>query len=203
MISEKYGFLFVHAGKGAGNSINAALLPYAEDVKTVDRSFQDGVQRFGLSNGRYGTTKHSRLSDYKARLPQPLFDRLYKFAVIRNPFDRLVSAYFSPHRAAQGLDPTFNHGEFRKVIQSAQVLREFICVSSGSHLSDDVDTLLSFERIEDDFAGLCRRLGLGDVSLPWINSSARGNYRDYYTQELRNLVSSKFAEEIEFGRYSF
>ncbi len=203
MISERHRFLFVHVGKGAGNSISAALLPYSEDRKTIDPAYQDGMQRFDVSSAKYGTTKHERLVGYKHKLPPDVFGSLYKFAVIRNPYDRVVSAFFSPHRSVQGTSQPFSPQAFLEMIHGMPVLREFVCTSAGGALTDDIDCLLRFEHLADDFSHLCGHLGLRDVSLPWLNRSARKAYRDYYSDELRKIVSHKFAEEIDVGGYVF
>ena len=97
MISEQMKFLFIHVPKTAGNSIQSLLINYSED-KLVAAGTKDGVERFGIVNDTYSTTKHSTLLHYRTQLPEDLYQQLFKFSVMRNPFDRLVSLYFSKHR---------------------------------------------------------------------------------------------------------
>ena len=203
MISEKYNFLFIHRGKSGGNSINEALLSLSEDEKTVDSSFQDGVDRFGIFSRRYGTNKHTPLRQYKERIPQDVFERLFKFAVLRNPYSRLVSAYFSPHRIAQGASPEFHRDEFIKIIGTEGTFRDMACLSGKGELDRDIDRVLRFEVLQEDFGTLCRDLNLPSISLNHRNASGKRSYRDFYDDELKAMVVDRFGEEIEFGGYSF
>ncbi|PYK53769.1 MAG: hypothetical protein DME48_10390 [Verrucomicrobia bacterium] len=98
MISFQKRFLFIHIPKTAGNSIQSVLRDYSEDELVALRSEQDGVERFGLRNPKYKLKKHSTLADYRAALDETDFGNLYKFTCVRNPWDRLISLYFTPTR---------------------------------------------------------------------------------------------------------
>lgn len=202
MISESHDFLFIHRGKTGGNSISEALLPYATDDKLVDPSYQDGVDRFDIRSSKFDTRKHSKLGEYRDALPAELFARLFKFATLRNPFELLVSAYFSPHRVlTQGND--FDRETFRVMIERQQPIRRFICLSDDGPLLADIDYLMRFERLADEFRTVCARIGLPALELNHRNRSSRADYCGYYDSELRALVEERFREDLEFGGYSF
>src|SRR6187402_3169911 len=67
MISHKHQCIFVHIPKTAGNSINRV---------------------FGV-----GWENHKDLARYHAEIPRETFERYFKFAIVRNPWDRLLSDY--------------------------------------------------------------------------------------------------------------
>ncbi len=105
MISESKGFIFVHIPKTAGNSIQTALRPYADDEFTTPNPFHDGVERFEIRNKKYPKLrKHSGISDYRRALGPAGVSCMTVLTCVRNPWDRAVSFYFSPHRGVAGWD---------------------------------------------------------------------------------------------------
>jgi len=203
VISVRHNFLFIHRGKSGGNSISEALLPFSEDTKTNEREVQDGVDRFDVVNPQFGTRKHDSLQQYRENLPAELFERLYKFSVLRNPYERLVSAYFSPHRVLGGEVQDFDREQFVKLIEHEPTLRDFLCLDASDGIVDRIDFLMRFERLEADFKMVCQEIGLPQVSLPHRNRGARREYRDYFDAEARRLTEDRFGEEIELGQYHF
>ncbi|MEO1133756.1 MAG: sulfotransferase family 2 domain-containing protein [Cyanobacteria bacterium J06639_1] len=222
MISLEKKFLFVHVPKTGGNSIQGILKQYSEDEIFLRSDYMDGVQNFDLRSRKYDIEKHSNLSHYQHVIEPEAYRSLYKFATIRNPWDKLISFCFSPHRTHRG-NSEWDRDTFIRIIRKVRPLRYYICERSlpdkilekfwagigrkGSigvrNLDNDLDFLIRFERIDEDFKVLCDRLGIDRVSLPKRNASKRGHYRDYYDDELKAMVSEKFAEEIRLGDYSF
>lgn len=210
MISLRRSFLFVHVPRTGGNSIQNVLRRYSEDTITTEHDYQDGVERFGVSNARFGTGKHSTLQDYKIALGPALFASLFKFAVVRNPWDRAISHYFSPHRRVNAWD----RNAFLKMLPNVPVLRTLVCedTRSGSadsgvkpqdDLSSRLDFLLRFERLDDDFARVCERIGIPHEPLVRRNASARRAYAHYYDEALKEIVGDRFSEEIAAFGYDF
>ena len=97
MISIKNNFLFIHIPKTAGNSIQNVLKEYSEDKITISsENKQDGINQFGIRSNNYNLNKHSNLKNYKYEIERDIFTKLFKFTVVRNPWDRVISFYFSP-----------------------------------------------------------------------------------------------------------
>src|SRR5438128_9544242 len=200
MISFQKQFLFVHIPKTAGNSIQSILRDYSEDEIVALRSEQDGIERFGVRNPNFKIKKHSTLAEYRGALGEERFHSLYKFACERNPWDRMVSYYFTPTQSVGELD----RKEFRKVISKALSVADYLRLDRGE---DDpfsnVDHVMRFENLADDFQSVCATLGIPTVDLPQYNRSSREHYSKYYNDELRELVRKRFASEIERFGYTF
>ena len=200
MISFQKQFLFVHIPKTAGNSIQSILRDYSEDEIVALRSEQDGIERFGVRNPIYKIKKHSTLAEYRGALGEERFRSLYKFACVRNPWDRMVSYYFTPTQSVGELD----RKEFRKVISKALSVADYLRLDRGE---DDpfsnVDHVMRFENLADDFQSVCATLGIPTVDLPQYNRSSREHYSKYYDDNLREFVSKRFALEIERFGYTF
>lgn len=205
MISLKKRFLFVHVPKTGGNSIQNVLKDYSEDDVVALTPHQDGVERFEIRNSQYDVTKHSTLAHYKSVLGQQVYQSLFRFATIRNPWDMMISYYFSPHRGVTQWD----REAFLKLLKKVPTLRHYVCEKpncrrqSPTQLASDVQYLIRFEHLEEDFNQVCAQIGIPPVKLPTRNRSSRRHYSEYYDEETKRVVGDVFAEEIAFGGYRF
>jgi hypothetical protein len=200
MISLKKRFLFVHIPKTAGNSIQSVLRDYSEDELVALRGEQDGVERFGLRNPRYKVKKHSTLAEYRAALGEAEFGNLYKFTCVRNPWDRMVSYYFTPTQKAE----VWDRKKFRKIISRAASVADYLRLNKGKEDPfANVNYIMRFENLADDFCTVCAALNISPTSLPGYNRSNREHYSKYYDEELRESVREQFAAEIERFGYTF
>lgn len=151
-------------------------------------------------------------------------DTDFKIAIIRNPFDWLVSYYghrgsswfgLSKHRGWQG---AVDYGAFDNFDEFARSY----CLGGEWHLpalQDDplcqiknmdgkyiVDAVLVNERLADGINWLCKNQlkCTPSVQPESLNVNRfRSDYRSYYTDELVEVVSSKFKEIIDLGGYTF
>ena len=200
MISFQKQFLFIHIPRTAGNSIQSVLRDYSEDEIVALRSEQDGIERFGLRNPHYKLRKHSTLAEYRAALGQEQFHNLYKFTCVRNPWDRMVSYYFRRTRDAKDWD----RKEFKKMISKALSVADYLRLDeSKEDPFGNLDCVMRFETLADDFRRVCAAVDIPVKPLPKYNRSRREHYSRYYDDELRALVRERFALEIERFGYTF
>jgi hypothetical protein len=120
---------------------------------------------------------------------------------VRNPWERAISYYFSPHRGRQA----WNRAAFARLVEDEiHPVRHFLALPKDD---DDpfgnVDMVIRFESLGVDFAALCQQLGLPPMDLAVHNRSTRGHYREYYDDGLVDLVASKYADEIQLFGYIF
>jgi len=200
MISFQKRFLFVHVPKTAGNSIQSVLRDYSEDELVALRREQDGVERFGLRNSKYKIKKHSTLAEYREALGNEQFRSLYKFTCVRNPWDRMVSYYFTPTQSTE----TWDRNKFRRIISKAVSVADYLRL----HVRDNdpfenINYIMRFENLANDFRTVCAALDISPTTLPQYNRSNREHYSKYYDDELRELVRERFAVEIERFSYVF
>jgi hypothetical protein len=199
MISFQKRFLFVHIPKTAGNSIQTILRHYSEDEIVTLRADQDGIERFGLRNPNYKIKKHSTLAEYRAALGEARFRDLYKFTCVRNPWDRMVSYYFGTT-----LVQAWDRKEFKKLILKAVSVTDYLRLDKGeSDPFGNVDYVMRFENLTDDFRTVSAKLGIPATRLPQYNRSNREHYSKYYDTELRELIRKRFAPEIDRFGYAF
>jgi len=200
MISFQKRFLFVHIPKTAGNSIQSTLRDYSEDQLVALRKEQDGIERFGLRNPNYKIKKHSTLCEYRDALGNKQFRSLYKFTCVRNPWDRMVSYYFTPTQSPE----TWDRKGFQEIISNAVSVADYLRLDRNEQDPfANVNYIIRFENLADDFRTVCGMLDISPATLPRYNRSSREHYSKYYDDELRHLVHTRFAEEIERFGYTF
>ena len=214
MISTKYKILFIHVPKTGGNSIQNILKYYSDDIIVAPSEHQDGIERFEVRNNNYNITKHSNLSQYKSVMPDDIYNSLFKFATIRNPWDMMISYYFSSPDVT-----VWDRQIFLNLLRKIKTLRWYICENTfvdklkmktgfvknsfKNKLDSNIDFLMRFERLEEDFQIVCDQLNIEASVLPKRNVSDHKHYSQYYDEELKKMVTARFAEEIEFGEYTF
>ena len=203
MISFKHNFLYVHIPKTAGNAVQNILRHYSEDRIVCVAPHQDGVERFEVRNDRFKIEKHSTLADYRRELGDAVLGRLFKFCCVRNPWERAISFYFSPHRGVTQWD----RRAFLQLIPTIQPSASYVALEpvgrGGKSVFANVDFVIRFERLDEDFREVCRRIGIPPQELPVRNKSSRRHFSEYYDEELVELVRQRFAEEIDHFGYRF
>jgi len=183
--------IFIHIPKTAGSSI----------VETL----------FGEPS------RHVPYFEYEHANPGK-FQRYFKFAFVRNPWDRLVSTYsFLRGGGMNDLDRTWSEtimprfggfGDFVRGWLNEEnvwswvhfVPQTHFIVNEGGKLM--VDYLGRFENIGHDFAQVARHLGC-DLKLPKSNESVHRPYVDYYDEESREIVRKVYASDIAAFGYEF
>ncbi|WP_417310468.1 sulfotransferase family 2 domain-containing protein [Devosia sp.] len=135
-----------------------------------------------------------------------------KFCVVRNPFDRAVSDYYWRTRVQNARMP------FEEYVQKIYVQglppKELglgtdpiwtwpLYTINGTVA---VDTIIRFERLEEDFRDLCSRLGIASGrALPREKAAIRSQrgYRAMYSEESRRAVAALNQMEIDEFGYAF
>jgi hypothetical protein len=149
--------------------------------------------------------EHVTALTVKRCLSAGLYSGLFKFAFVRNPWDRLVSRYSyllrSENHPRHRLIKTMNfedylHWEIRRGKMSQHT---YVCDRRGKLI---VDFIGRFERLHEDFSKICERLQLR-AELPKANASSHRDYREYYTPATRELVAKNFQRDIQLFGYDF
>lgn len=216
LLSVKYNFLFVHIAKTGGTSVRAALAPLRwRDPLYIPQFI---ASRLSHATGhRIGSKfpRHARIIAAKEMLPRELFDRLFKFAFVRNPWDLQVSSYHHIRRERPHLigEPDDFIGFMRRKLDPQRPYQYHIDTSleqQTDYLVDLhgkllVDFIGHYERLEDDFGSACERIGISGISLPHRRRAGdrRRDYRSYYDDDMAERVGRHFARDIETFGYRF
>ena len=207
LISDSHEFIFVRVRKTASQSMWAALEPYVLPRPTG--RWARFKSRAGLEHDyhKYRFRAHEEITVAQKLLPPDRFERYFKFAIVRNPWRRLVSEYEfilkSPqhgrHERVKALDGFGPFIEMQIPRRDAYQVNQ-LCDGEGRLLMNFVGKL---ENLDADWKTICERIGIPHVALPRKNVSVKRPYTDYYTPELRDLVAEHWAREIELFDYRF
>jgi hypothetical protein len=163
--------------------------------------------------------KHACARDIK-RMMGDTYESYFKFSLVRNPWDWVVSNYARNRRLHHcyviGTPYGFDSRTPGRVPDCAKGMSferwwlERFRPSKIALLTDATGSLLvdgvyRFESIDQAVGSIRRRLNVEFVP-PRVDTRGErtsADYRDYYTEETRRLVAEHFREEIERFRYSF
>lgn len=186
--------IFVHIPKCAGVAVSKSL--------------------FGNLGGG-----HKTLIGYQTVFSPEDYVRYFKFTFVRNPWDRLVSAYLFLKNgginsddkawAAKNLSAYNEFDAFvREGLRRREILafkhfrpqRSFVCLEGKQ---PGVDFLGRYENLAADFEFVCRKLNVQTKLCRENQNSSRADYGKYYTPETRQIVGEVYRDDIEIFDYSF
>ena len=216
LISKAHKFIFVHIPKTGGSAMHVWFKDYYQ---------LKGEQRADPEPHVHHSTMEEIVSSF------PDVSDYYKFAVTRNPWDRLVSGYY---------DFTQNRKRHYsgKIILEKPLLSEYkdfneFCIDfPNSKWKDEIHfkpqnlfiklnnaNAMNYtgrqENLEEDFGKILLELGIVDdnfleekkkqnkVFLEKHRSSNHKHYRDCYTNQTKKIIGDFFEEDINMFEYNF
>jgi len=190
---DKNKAIFVHIPKCAGISLN----------KTLFNSVGGG---------------HTTLDQYIHVFEPKNFQEYFKFTVVRNPWDRVVSAYtFLQKGGINKWDKKF----FDNTLSQFESFEDFVLnwltpanIKTHLHFKEQhgffidkyrktsVDYIGYLENIAEDFDYIANRIGCKQT-LNIENAVKRADYKDFYNEKTRAHVGNIYKTDIELLNYDF
>jgi hypothetical protein len=205
IISALHKFIFVAIPKTGTHSVRQALRAHLgpQDLEQVGLFVQKKFPIPELAQLQHG---HLSLAQVRPHLRPEEFDGFFKFAFVRNPFDRFVSycAFMTRQSGEFERDPKAVMSHFIANPPWPHILfqpqHSFVADAEGKLLSDDVGRV---EEMQASYDRIAARIGIPTATLDKVNSSSRRNYRDYYDQALIDGVAKLYARDLEYFGYEF
>jgi len=206
IVSHRHRFVFAAVPKTGTHAVRQALREQLgeEDVEQVGLFVNKRFPWSDLAAIQHG---HLSLQQVRPYLGEDAFTRYFKFAFVRNPFDRFVSYCAFMLRGSD---------DFQR--RPREVMHHFLFVQppdqhilfqpQASLLTGEDGALLAdmVGRVEDmqaSYDAVCTRIGLRSRPLDRVNETRRGDYRSYYDQTLIDGVARRYAQDLELFGYTF
>lgn len=192
--------IFVHVPKTGGSTISTLLRH--ERLLGLKRNDPDPR-----------THKHATLFEHMAALGDEA-DDYFKFSFVRNPWDRLVSAYHYVVERRTGEFPAVaahkSFADFAAAIsrRPEEFLESDYFRPQSSFLIDDagnmpLDFLGKYETFEDDLQTVLTRLGIRRTLMQHRKRSKHSDYREYYDAGMRDAIAEIYRKDLEAFGYEF
>jgi hypothetical protein len=194
--NSRYRAIFIHVPRTGGTSIARAI----------------NAPKPHVPIGRY------QLFDARR------FDAYFKFAFVRNPWDRLLSSYShiraifddSPEEGLAWAPPEFayyqsfetfvlalEYSHFRSRMLAFDHFRpQLDWIGRPRSKTVPLDFVGRFERLGEDFAAATRIMGI-DAALPLENESRHGPYRECFSSKMRDVVGNVYSDDVSILDYRF
>lgn len=214
LLSLKYNFLFVHIAKTGGTSVRDSLTWYKwTDPYRIPQFLCSKIS--GWTGHRIGAKfpRHAKAIAAQEMLPREVYQRLFKFAFVRNPWDLQVSSYHHIRRERPDLvagiqdfpaflqwkfdpeRPPQYHADMSTVVQS-----DYLIDLYGNLI---VDYIGRYEFLSEDFATACGKIGIQTPKLPHRRRAddRTKDYRSYFDASTAELIAQHYQADV--GRFGY
>jgi hypothetical protein len=223
--SPEHAFYYVHIPKTAGRAITRSMKdaglqlqlsgPGIWDILVEEprhaEILRDIRQRFPIATMATYPLDHLPALVARRLLGEEVWRQTFKFAVVRNPWDLVVSMYhYQRERSNRTGVRIDDHVEwisrcdgFSQYVEVYPVLySDMTSMIADENGHTIVDFVGKFESLARDFLYICEQIGL-TLSLPKVGESDHRPYREYYGARTREIVARHFERDIEIFKYRF
>jgi len=158
--------------------------------------------------------KHLTAKEIIKVIGQDKWDKAYKFAVVRNPWDKVVSQY--KHNIKNNVTNMANKEisfddwvacTYGKNKVEYYYYRPQMFLPQVEWLKDfegkiDLDKIIRFENLTDEMNLVFNTIGIHQ-ELPHVNKTSKTNYRDFYDDTTQKIIADWFHEDIKVFGYTY
>lgn len=194
MIAEN--FIFIHIPRTGGTSLERLLLSI-EGVASWEN-----LDDKKIVDSRLGKHKHLRASSVRAIVGEEKWRSTFKFSVVRNPFEKVISHFHQPYYRRINALGGASLEDFLHAYQPAPHEEGLTC---ADYLDEEIDQIIRYENYNEEVFRLFGNFGVtpGQIDTRIGNSRPDASYRDYYNAETRAMVERIYAEDLRRFDYRF
>ena len=200
MISHKHKFIYTRVPKTGSTSL--AML--------LNRNVSDVFRPLWPKQNSWRGAEHAPLAHLKSCVSESNYDEYFKFGIVRNPWDKLVSQYHKHIKGGKmgsGENDSFedwiNNTWNRFRIEENENKKYGQHIGPQYDIVEGCDFIGRFENLQQDVYTICDKINLPRLKLPQTNSSTHQHYTKYYNNKTREMVAELYAKDIEYFNYKF
>ena len=205
IVSHRHRFIFFAVPRTATHAIRAALTPILGPEDWQQEALRQRVFSPLPALARIGHG-HVRLRDVQAHLPEDVWRGYFKFAVVRHPLDRFVSAC----AMLNARNPRYAGTEtaFMKKALGVARFRERVLIRPQWELLEDdqgrlgMDFIGRYENLAGDFREICRRIGIAETPLAVRNATEHPPFAALCDAALRAELARFYERDFQLFGYS-
>ena len=232
IISFKYRFIFIKNYKTAGSSIENYLYKFvnSNDIVAPTEDLK-GINCWGDFNPKDLSDHYSkefckkkidlklryfahmpiwlikkRLQPISERFEYDIFNNFYKFGVVRNPFDLIISALYWRKKIGEKIT-------LEKIIYELEknTLQTYGLLNLNRLMDENLENILcnkiiKYENLNEELSVIFRKLEIpfsGKLEIFKKRIIRERAYKKFFTDKTRKLVEDIFWKELEMFNYKF
>lgn len=207
LISDSHEFIFLRMRKVASSSMRDILRPHCIPIPQDRITHLKSRARLSTNYHKHVFRAHEDILSTRRLMPRALFERYFKFAFVRNPWERLVSEYefllkktdHSRHTRVKNL-AGFDQFIDMQIPRRDAYQSNMLCDRGGILLVNFVGKL---ESLDTDWKTVCEHINIDYHALPQKNVTQHRRYQDYYTPKSIEKVRVHWARDICLFGYQF
>jgi len=200
IVSHRHRFIFFAVPRTGTHAVRTALGPTLGDGDWQQQSLTDEVRLPfpALASVGHG---HLTLRQVREHLPVAVCRDYFKFAFVRNPYDRFVSVCAMLNKRNPGYGGN-ERAFMKRALQFRRFRQRALVRPQIDMLIDDegrlgMDFIGRYETLQESFAEASRRIGVPEVALRRSNTTDHDDHASYYDDELLGLVTGFYARDFE------
>ena len=185
IVSNKHKFVFVHIPKTGGTSMTMMLEPHLDEKakKPMGRGWQSQFHKHGLHSG-INSKRYRQYEDF------------FKFAIVRNPYDRLCSIW----RSGMSGSAKYRFDKFVKICKPGNYKVQYNHIYENKKLL--VDYIMKYENYDQEVRGFFDKFGLLCGEIPHkLKTTHRQKRKTELNQELSDIIYRKY--RIDFDTFGY